>query len=116
MSDDRQTDHTPAKTEGYAFSFSPVKWKPYKPNSEQFRKGRKGRWQEMNEYGGWHNCDAPSVILDEPLELADALRKIADLEAQIAELRTQKGEQALELLQAHGQAILRALEAQEGGE
>lgn len=34
----------------------PCKWKPYKPSSEQVRKhGIMGRWQQMNEYGGWEN-------------------------------------------------------------
>jgi hypothetical protein len=31
-----------------------VKWKPYKPNSEQARRGIKGRWMESNGYGGWY--------------------------------------------------------------
>jgi hypothetical protein len=34
----------------------PFKWKPYKPNSQQFKRGIKGRWQQMNEYGGWDNA------------------------------------------------------------
>lgn len=33
----------------------PLRWKPYKPNSEQVRRGQAGRWQKMNEYGGWEN-------------------------------------------------------------
>ena len=32
---------------------------PYKPNSQQAKRGEKGRWQEMNEYGGWENCNHP---------------------------------------------------------
>lgn len=32
----------------------------YRPNSQQFRKGIKGRWQQMNEYGGWDNMDVSS--------------------------------------------------------
>ena len=32
---------------------------PYKPNSQQAKRGEKGRWQEMNEYGGWENCPHP---------------------------------------------------------
>jgi hypothetical protein len=35
----------------------PFKWKKYKPNSQQFKRGIKGRWQEMNEYGGWENSN-----------------------------------------------------------
>lgn len=33
-----------------------IKWKPYKPTSEQFRRGIKGRWVESNGYGGWRPC------------------------------------------------------------
>lgn len=33
----------------------PVRWKPYKPTSEQARHGIAGRWQQMNEFGGWEN-------------------------------------------------------------
>lgn len=37
-------------------SIFPCKWTPYKPSSEQVRKhGIMGRWQQMNEYGGWEN-------------------------------------------------------------
>jgi len=32
----------------------------YKPNSEQRRKGIKGRWQRSNGYGGWENCEKPT--------------------------------------------------------
>lgn len=35
----------------------PVRWKAYKPSSQQFKAGIKGRWQMMNEYGGWDNAD-----------------------------------------------------------
>lgn len=35
----------------------PVRWKAYSPKSEQFRHGIKGRWQQMNEFGGWENAD-----------------------------------------------------------
>jgi hypothetical protein len=35
----------------------PVRWRAYKPNSQQFRSGLKGRWQKMNSYGGWDNAD-----------------------------------------------------------
>jgi hypothetical protein len=34
----------------------PMRWLAYKPNSQQFRSGIKGRWQAMNEYGGWDNA------------------------------------------------------------
>ena len=35
----------------------PFKWKFYSPKSQQFKRGIKGRWQEMNEYCGWDNSD-----------------------------------------------------------
>jgi len=33
----------------------PIRWKPYKPTSQEVRLGKMGRWQKMNEYGGWDN-------------------------------------------------------------
>ena len=33
----------------------PVRWKPYKPGSQQAKMGIAGRWQKMSEYGGWDN-------------------------------------------------------------
>jgi len=33
-----------------------VRWQPYKPASEQYRNGTKGRWQSHNGYG-WENMD-----------------------------------------------------------
>lgn len=33
----------------------PVRWHPYKPNSQEVRRGKFGRWQAMNEFGGWDN-------------------------------------------------------------
>lgn len=40
------------------------RWLPYKPTSEQYRKGMKGRWQIANEYG-WENVgsDGPTEYL-----------------------------------------------------
>lgn len=43
----------------YGHVYMPFRWKAYKPNSEQFRRGIKGRWQTMSEYGGWDNAKAP---------------------------------------------------------
>lgn len=43
----------------YARHQSPYRFQPYKPSSEQYRRGQRGRWQTMNEYGGWENCPAP---------------------------------------------------------
>lgn len=60
---DRQT--VPDVKEGYGVFVSPVRWKPYKPEHVR-RTGRKGRWQMMNEYGGWENCEKPHTILPAP--------------------------------------------------
>lgn len=43
----------------YMRTVSVYRFKPYKPSSQQFKRGEKGRWQEMNEYGGWENCPHP---------------------------------------------------------
>lgn len=39
-----------------------MRWMPYKPSSEQYRKGLRGRWQRATEYG-WENCDPPKTYL-----------------------------------------------------
>jgi hypothetical protein len=44
----------------YGHWWSPCRWMAYKPNSEQARRGVKGRWQTMNEFGGWVNASAPN--------------------------------------------------------
>lgn len=33
-----------------------IRYLPYKDASEQARLGIKGRWQRLNEYGGWENA------------------------------------------------------------
>lgn len=38
---------------------STFRYQPYKPNSDQRRKGILGRWQTIDEYGGWNNCAEP---------------------------------------------------------
>lgn len=43
----------------YRRTWSIYRYQPYKPNSQQFKRGEKGRWQEMNEYGSWENCNHP---------------------------------------------------------
>lgn len=40
-----------------------VRYQPYKPSSEQRRKGIVGRWQRLTEFGGWENCDEPTFFL-----------------------------------------------------
>lgn len=43
----------------YGHTWQPYRWKSYSQKSEQFRHGIKGRWQAMNEYGGWENAPPP---------------------------------------------------------
>lgn len=55
-----RTDEPPKdRTVIYRRVISVYRFQPYKPNSQQFKQGLKGRWQEMNEYGGWDNCNHP---------------------------------------------------------
>lgn len=48
----------------------PMRWRAYKPNSQQARRGIKGRWQALNEYGGWDNVLGfnPDAVTWEPWE------------------------------------------------
>jgi hypothetical protein len=41
----------------YARFQAPFRWLPYSPKSQQFKSGIKGRWQMMNDYGGWENTE-----------------------------------------------------------
>ena len=41
----------------YSRFATPMRFLPYRPKSSQFKAGIKGRWQEMNDYGGWENTD-----------------------------------------------------------
>lgn len=43
----------------YRRVWSAYRFQPYSPQSQEFKRGLKGRWQEMNEYGGWQNCNHP---------------------------------------------------------
>jgi len=43
-------------TEIYMRQLQPMRYKLYKPNSQEFKRGIKGRWQSMTDYGGWENC------------------------------------------------------------
>ena len=43
----------------YMRVIQPYRFLPYKPNSQQAKRGEKGRWQMMNEYGGWDNAPVP---------------------------------------------------------
>lgn len=42
----------------YGLNYGPMKFTHYKPAARK-QGYPKGRWQEMNEYGGWDNCKAP---------------------------------------------------------
>lgn len=49
----------------YGVSYGPYKYKHYKPNSQERKRGKLGRWQAMNEYGGWNNAEPPHQWLTE---------------------------------------------------
>jgi len=63
---------TPKIKEGYILDFYHVRWRPYKPDGKRQMK-RAGRWQRMNDYGGYENCDAPGRLLQEPVDLEQML-------------------------------------------
>lgn len=44
-----------------AANIGSMRWTAYKPTSEQFRRGIKGRWQRAGIHGGWDNADKPYV-------------------------------------------------------
>ncbi|MBV7408711.1 DUF1192 domain-containing protein [Maritimibacter sp. DP1N21-5] len=90
MSDPGQIHHEPEVKEGYATEFYPVRWLAYKPKSDQFRRGIKGRWQRMNEYGGWENLprgEPIGPIHPNPFDADEAADRITALEAEVARLR-----------------------------
>ena len=60
--------HEPTIKEGYGVSCYPVRWQPYKPAHTKAT-GQLGRWQKMNEWGGWENCDRPLFIVQDPESL-----------------------------------------------
>ena len=70
VSDPNDRFHEPAVKEGYAVEVYPVRWKPYKPDGQRQMKA-KGRWQRMNEYGGWWNCEKPSAVFAEPPKVGE---------------------------------------------
>lgn len=47
---------TPRDTPIYGVQHVPVRWQKYRPLSQQFKNGIKGRWQKYNGYG-WDNCN-----------------------------------------------------------
>lgn len=89
------------KTEGYAITFYPVRWKPYSPKSQQFKRGCKGRWQKMNEYAGWDNCEPPKEVHYSP----DLYAELATQAVKIAELKAER-DQAVEEAQGSDEVLL----------
>jgi hypothetical protein len=42
------------------------RWKAYSPKSLQWKAGKRGRFQEANEYGGWFNTEySEDVVMQE---------------------------------------------------
>ncbi|MGY5811024.1 hypothetical protein ACXHXG_25410 [Rhizobium sp. LEGMi198b] len=57
---DWRTDEMPEDgTVIYRRIIQPYRFLPYKPNSEEAKRGKRGRWQVMDEAGGWDNCGEP---------------------------------------------------------
>lgn len=57
---DWRTDEPPTDgTRVFMRTIQLLRFQPYKPASQQFKAGIKGRWQQMNEYGAWDNCPSP---------------------------------------------------------
>lgn len=59
--DEWRTDALPKDgTVIYYHTLNCYRFQPYKVGSQQFKRGKFGRWQKLNEYGGWDNCEQPS--------------------------------------------------------
>ena len=42
----------------YARHHTAIKWTPYRPNSQEVKRGKMGRWQELRPFGiGWQNTE-----------------------------------------------------------
>lgn len=78
ISTDRMTD--PPIKEGYFVSVVPIRWKRYKPDGQRQMKAL-GRWQIMNEWGGWNNCEFPSEVWESPPALGCAIHWLPVSEA-----------------------------------
>lgn len=72
-------------TNGYAFDCYPVRFLPYKPDGKR-QMGKRGRWQTLNEYGGWDNCSDPEYILPGPVNPIELIAENSALKQRIAEL------------------------------
>lgn len=66
-------------TEFYGISVQPYRWHPYSPKSEQFRRGLKGRWQAMGEYGGWDNAKPPAHWVADDIDVARLIAAAPEL-------------------------------------
>ena len=79
---DQDLQREPDIREGYVLLGGPVKWMPYKPQGAKHTK-RKGRWQAMNEYGGWDNCETPAQIWSGFISYEEMAAHIIALEARV---------------------------------
>ena len=78
----RDLHQIPEVTEGYALTAHPVRFKLYKPEGVRQMKGKKGRWQSMNEYGGWENLpDVPAQVWPDFVDVEQLMARNAQLEA-----------------------------------
>lgn len=78
MSDTQNHMTAPKVTEGYGHSFTYYRWKPYKPQHQKQSK-KLGRWQCLNDYAGFDNCESPGDLFPEPvpvLELIEENRRL----------------------------------------
>ena len=89
--------HIPEVKEGYVLSAGPVRWKPYKPG---YQGNRKGRWQAMNEYGGWENCETPAEVWPELPDYRALSARLAAVEAErdLLRAKVEAGERLIERL------------------
>lgn len=112
----RPFDEAP-KDESHVHVAAIVRWKKYKPGAPKNLLAIGGRWQEMNEFGGWTNIDwqpeyylvpTPVSALKHDSEEVSRLRRIiANIRDQAAHGSPYDQGQALEII--HGLAV-RALE------
>jgi len=70
MSDPENHRTAPAVTKGYGHSFTYYRWLPYKPQHRK-QSNKLGRWQKMNEYAGFENCEAPGTLYPDPIPVAE---------------------------------------------
>ena len=73
------------QTSGWAFDCYPIRFLPYKPDGRR-QMGKRGRWQRMNEYGGWENCADPTQILADCVDPVTLTAENAALKERVVEL------------------------------